>query len=165
MILIPIHKAHRIERKVDMGNSGILVDGVGGFVALAEESGDFVGGVDDVLQTSYVAGGERNDEVVDPDTLILSEGSGGLGHLVGGVGDVSVAEAGDVVGCFLVLSHVMDQIIAGGIVLVFARCIYKFYVRHSVKLLYFDWNPPGLLPQGDAQCIPGIPNKVFVKCS
>ena len=35
MILIPIHEAHRIERKVDMGNSSILVDGVGDLMALA----------------------------------------------------------------------------------------------------------------------------------
>ena len=100
--------------------------------------------------------------MIDPDALVFSEGPGGLGHSVGGVGDVSVAEADDVIGDFLALGHVMNQIVAGGIVLVFARCIYKFYVRLSVKLLYFDWNPPGLLPQGDAQCIPGIPNKVFV---
>lgn len=72
---------------MDMRDSGILVDGVGGFVALGEVSGNLVGGVEDVLHAVYVAGGERNDELVDPDTLILSEGSGGLGHLVGGGGD------------------------------------------------------------------------------
>lgn len=87
MIFIPIHITHRVKRKVDMRDSGILVDGVGGFVALGEVSGNLVGGVEDVLHAVYVAGGERNDEVVDPDTLILSEGSGGLGHLVGGGGD------------------------------------------------------------------------------
>ena len=162
MILIPIHEAHRIERKVDMGDPGVLVDGIGNFMALAEEVGDLVGGVEDVLYTVDIAGGEGDDEVIDPNALVLSEGAGGLGHLVGGVGDVSVAEADDVIGDFLPLGHVMDQIVAGGIVLIFARCIYKFYVRHSIRLLYFDWNPPGLLPQGDAQCIPGIPNKVFV---
>ena len=131
MILIPIHEAHWIENKVDMRDSGILVDGVGGFVALAEDSGDLVGGVEDVLHAVYVAGGERNDEVVDPDALVFSEGPGGLGHSVGGVGDISVAEADDVIGDFLALSHVMDQIMAGGIVLLFARRIYKFYVRHN----------------------------------
>ena len=34
MIFIPIHITHRVKRKVDMRDSGILVDGVGGFVAL-----------------------------------------------------------------------------------------------------------------------------------
>lgn len=138
MILIPIHEAHRIKRKVDMGNPGILVDGVGNLMALADDAGDLVGGVEDVLYIVDIAGGEGNDEVIDPDALVLTEGSGGLGHLVGGVGDVSVAEADDVIGDFLTLGHVMDQIVAGGIVLVFARCIYKFYVSHSVKLLYFE---------------------------
>ena len=147
---------------MDMRDSGVLMNGIGNLVALAEEVGDLVGGIEDVLYTVDIAGGEGDDEVIDPDALVLSEGPGGLGHLVGGGGDVSVAEADDVVGDFLVLGHVMDQIVAGGIVLVFARCIYKFYVRHSIKLLNFDWNPPGLLPQGDAACIPGIPNKVFV---
>lgn len=147
---------------MDMGDSGILVDGIGDLMALAEDAGDFIGGVEDVLHAVYVAGGEGDNEVIDPDALVFSEGPGGLGHLVGGVGDVSVAEADDAIGDFLVLGHVMDQIVSGGIVLIFARCIYKFYIRHSIKLLYFDWNPPGLLPQGDAQCIPGIPNKVFV---
>ena len=56
MILIPIHKAHRIECKVDMGNSGILMDGIGNFMALAEEAGDLVGGVEDVLYTVDIAG-------------------------------------------------------------------------------------------------------------
>ena len=40
MIFIPIHEAHRIECKVDMGNSGILMDGIGNFMALAEEAGE-----------------------------------------------------------------------------------------------------------------------------
>jgi hypothetical protein len=150
MILIPIHKAHRVKRKVDMRDLGVLMDGIDDLVALADESGDFVGGIDCVLHTVDIAWREGNDEVIDPDTLVLSEGSGGLGHLVGCQGDISVAEADDVVGCFLVLGHVMDQIVAGGIVLIFARCIYKFYVSHNKKLLIFDWNPPGLLPQGDA---------------
>lgn len=35
MILIPIHEAHRIKHKVDMGNLRILVDGIGDLVALA----------------------------------------------------------------------------------------------------------------------------------
>ena len=154
--------ADGIERKVDMRDPGILVDGVGNLVALADEAGDFVGGIDDVFHAVDVAWGEGNDEVIDPDSLVLSEGSGGLGHLVGCLGDVSVAEADDVVGCFLALGDVIDKIVAGIIVLIFARCICKFYISHNKKLLYFDWNPPGLLPQGDAQCIPGIPNKVFV---
>lgn len=131
MILIPIHEAHRIERKVDMGNPGILMDGIGNFMALAEEEGDLVGGVEDVLHAVYIAGGEGDDKVIDPDALVLSEGPGGLGHSVGSVGDVSVAEADDVIGDFLALGHVMDQIVAGGIVLIFARCIYKFYVSHN----------------------------------
>ena len=147
---------------MDMGDPGILVDGVGDLMALADEAGDFVGGIDDVFHAVDVAWGEGNDEVIDPDSLVLSEGSGGLGHLVGCLGDVSVAEADDVVGCFLALGDVIDKIVAGGVVLIFARCICKFYISHNKKLLYFDWNPPGLLPQGDAQCIPGIPNKVFV---
>lgn len=46
MIFIPIHITHRVKRKVDMRDSGILVDGVGGFVALGEVSGNLVGGVD-----------------------------------------------------------------------------------------------------------------------
>lgn len=131
MILIPIHEAHRIECKVDMGDPGILVDSIGDFMALAEDAGDLVGGVEDVLYTVDIARGEGNDEVIDPDALVLSEGPGGLGHLVGGVGDISVAEADDVIGDFLTLGHVMDQIVAGVIVLIFARCIYKFYVGHN----------------------------------
>ena len=101
MILIPIHEADRIKRKVDMGNPGVLVDGIDDLVTLADDSGNLVGGIDDVLHTVDVAWSEGNDEVIDPDSLILSEGSGGLGHLVGGVGDVSVAEADDVIGIFL----------------------------------------------------------------
>ena len=148
VVFIPIYVADWIKHKVDMGDSGILMDGIGNFVALADEAGDFVGGIDDVFHAVYVAGGEGDDEVVDPDTLILSEGSGGVGHLVGGVGDISVAEADDVVGRFLALGDVMDQIMAGGIVLVLAYCIYKFYVSHSVKLLYFDWPPLGYCRKG-----------------
>lgn len=162
VVFIAIYVADGIEHKVDMGNLGILMDGVGNLMTLADESGDFVGGIDDVFHAVDVAWGEGNDEVIDPDSLILSEGSGGLGHLVGGLGDVSVAEADDVVGCFLALGDVIDKIVAGIIVLIFTRCICKFYISHNKKLLYFDWNPPGLLPQGDAQCIPGIPNKVLV---
>ena len=161
MILIPIHEAHRIECKVDMGDPGILVDGIGNFMALADDSGDLVGGVEDVLHAVYIAGGEGNDEVIDPDALVLSEGSGGLGHLVGGVGDVSVAKADDAIGDFLALGHVMDQIVAGGIVLVFARCIYKFYVRHSIKLLYFDWALPGYCRKGMRNASRGS----LIKCS
>ena len=161
MIPIPIHKAHWIERKVDMGNLGIFVDGVGSFVTLAEEAGDLVGGVEDVFHAVDVAGGERNDEVVDSDTVILSEGLSGLSHLIGGIGDISVAEANDVVGDFLVLGHVMDQIVAGGIVLIFARCIYKFYVCHSIKLLYFDWNPLGYCRKGMRNASRGS----LIKCS
>ena len=100
-------------------------------MALAEDAGDLVGGVEDVLHAIYVAGGEGDDEMIDPDALVLSEESGGLSHLVGGVGDISVAEADDVVGDFLALGYVMDQIVAGGIVLVFTCCIYKFYVSHK----------------------------------
>lgn len=162
VVLITIHITDRIEHKVDMGDPGILMDGVGNLVTLADDSGDFVGGIDDVFHAVDVAWGEGNDEVIDPDSLILSEGSGGLGHLVGCLGDGSVAEADDVVGCFLALGDVIDKIVAGGIVLILACCICKFYISHNKKLLYFDWNPPGLLPQGDAQCIPGIPNKVLL---
>ena len=133
---------------MDMGDPGILVDGIGNFMALAEDAGDLVGGVEDVLYIVDIAGGEGDDEVVDPDALVFSEGSGGLGHLVGGGGDVSVAEADDVIGDFLVLGHVMDQIVAGVVILIFARCIYKFYVRHSIKLLYFDWALPGYCRKG-----------------
>ena len=161
MVFIAIYVADGIERKVDMRDPGILVDGVGGFVALAEDSGDFVGGVENILHAVYVAGGEGDDEVVDPDTVVLSEGLGGVGHLVGCGGDISVAEAGDVVGCFLVLGHVMDQIVAGGIVLIFARRIYKFYVRHSIKLLYFDWNPLGYCRKGMRNASRGS----LIKCS
>lgn len=49
MIFIPIHKAHWIERKVDMGNRVILVGGVGNFLVLAEDMGSLVGGIEDVL--------------------------------------------------------------------------------------------------------------------
>lgn len=131
VVLITIHITDRIEHKVDMGDSGILMDGIGNLVTLADEAGDFVGGIDDVFHAVDVAWNKGNDEVIDPDSLVLSEGSGGLGHLVGCQGDISVAEADDVVGCFLALGYVMDQIVAGGIVLIFARCICKFYVRHN----------------------------------
>jgi hypothetical protein len=147
---------------MDMGNSGILVDGVGNFVALTQESYDLVGCVDHALHAVYIAGGEADDEMADADTGIFVPCLCGICHLVCCLGDVSVAEADDVVGCFLALGDVIDKIVAGGVVLIFARCICKFYISHNKKLLYFDWNPPGLLPQGDAQCIPGIPNKVFV---
>ena len=139
VVFIPIHIADGIEGEVDMRDLGVLMDGIDDLVALADESGDFVGGIDGVFHTVGIAWCEGNDEVIDPDSLILSEGSGGLGHLVGCQGDISVAEADDVVGCFLALGYVMDQIVAGGIVLIFARCIYKFYVSHNKKLLYFDW--------------------------
>ena len=162
VVFIAIYVADGIEHKVDMGDPGILMDGVGNLMTLADEAGDFVGGIDDVFHAVDVAWGEGNDEVIDPDSLVLSEGSGGLGHLVGCLGGVSVAEADDVVGCFLALGDVIDKIVAGGVVLIFTHCICKFYISHNKKLLYFDWNPPGLLPQGDAQCIPGIPNKVLV---
>lgn len=108
---------------MDMGNSGILMDGIGDLMTLADEAGDFIGGIDDVFHAVDVAWSEGNDEVIDPDSLVLSEGSGGLGHLVGCLGDVSVAEADDVVGRFLALGDVIDKIVAGGIVLIFTRCI------------------------------------------
>lgn len=72
-----------------------------------------------------------------------------------------MAEADDVVWGLGFLGHVTDQIMAGGIVLIFARCCNKFNDSHMEMLLY-QYLDPGLLPQGDAQCIPGIPNKVFV---
>ena len=49
MILISIHKTHRIKRKVDMGDPGILVGGVGNFLVRAEDMGNLVGGIEDVL--------------------------------------------------------------------------------------------------------------------
>ena len=70
---------------MDMGDPGVLVDGVGYFVTLAEDASDLVGSVDDVLHAVYIAGGESNDEVIDLDALVLSKGPGGLGHLVSGV--------------------------------------------------------------------------------
>ena len=80
MILVPIHKTHRIKRKVDMRDSGVLVDGIGNLMALAEETSNLVGGIEDVLYIVNISRGEGDDKVIDPDALVFSEGPGGLGH-------------------------------------------------------------------------------------
>lgn len=161
VVFIAIYVADGIERKVDMGDPGILMDGVGNFVTLADDSGDFVGGIDDVFHAVDVAWSEGNDEVIDPNSLVLSEGSGGLGHLVGCLGDVSVAEADDVVGCFLALGDVIDKIVAGGVVLIFTRCICKFYISHNKNSLFLIGTLLGYCRKGMRNASRGS----LIKCS
>lgn len=71
MVFISVYVADGIEGEVDMGDLGVLVDGVGGFVALAQDSCDLVGGVDHIFHVVDIAGGEADDEVTDADTGAL----------------------------------------------------------------------------------------------
>ena len=61
VVFIAIYVADGIEGKMDMGKSGILMDGVGDLMALADEAGDFVGGLDDVFHAVDVVRSEGID--------------------------------------------------------------------------------------------------------
>ena len=161
VVFIAIYVADRIKRKMDMGNSGILMDGVGNFVALAQESHDLVGCVDHALHAVYIARGEADDEMTDADTGIFVPCLCGICHLVCRLGNISVAEIDDMVRGLGFLDHVMDQIVAGVIVLILTRSCNKFYGSHLEKLLYYELRTPGYCRKGMRNASRGS----LIKCS